>query len=80
VVVVPGLTLVEPLAEFEVNVPGLITMLVAPLVAQVNVLLEPALTLVGLAAKELMAGLPVAFTVRVRDDLVEPAAFVAVSV
>ena len=79
-VVVPGLTLVEPLAEFEVNVPGVITMLVAPLVAHANVLLEPALTLVGLAVKELMAGLPVAFTVRVRDDLVEPAAFVAVSV
>jgi len=54
---------------------------VAPLVAQLNVLLEPALMLAGLAAKELMVGLPdAATTVTVAVEVTDPAAFVAVSV
>jgi hypothetical protein len=56
VVVAVGLTLVEPLANVEVNVPGVMAMLVAPLVAQLSVLLESAFTLVGLAVKEVIAG------------------------
>jgi hypothetical protein len=80
VVVAVGLTLVEPLANVEVNVPGVIAMLVAPLVVQLNVLVDPELMLVGLAVKDLMVGLLAAFTVTVTVDVTEPALFVAVSV
>jgi hypothetical protein len=51
VVVVVGLTLVEPLADVDVNVPGAMAMLVAPVVPQLSVLLEPDMMLVGLALK-----------------------------
>jgi hypothetical protein len=44
------------------------------------VLLEPEVMLVGLAVKELMAGLLGGFTVTVSVDVVEPAALIAVSV
>jgi hypothetical protein len=80
VVVAVGLTLVEPLAAVEVNVPGVIPILVAPLVAQLNVLLAPEVILEGLAVKELIVGFPVVFTVTVSVDVAEPAALVAVSV
>ena len=70
----------EPLADVDVNVPGVMAMLVAPVVAQLSVLLAPAVMLVGLALKELMVGLVAAFTVTVTVAVVEPAAFVAVSV
>ena len=79
-VVAVGLTLVEPLAAVEVNVPGVIPILVAPLVAQLNLLLAPEVILEGLAVKELIVGLPVVFTVTVSVDVAEPAALVAVSV
>ena len=79
-VVAVGLTLVEPLAEVEVNVPGVMAILLAPVVAQLSVLLEPEVILEGLAVKELISGLPPAFTVTVSVDVVEPAALVAVSV
>jgi len=75
-----GLTFVEPLAEVDVNEPGVMAILVAPVVAQLNVLLEPEATLVGLAVKELITGLLAVFTVRVSVDVVEPAELVAVSV
>jgi hypothetical protein len=75
-----GLTLVEPLADVDVNVPGVMAMLVAPFVAQLSMLLEPELMLVGLAAKELIVGLLSAFTVTISIDVVEPEALVAVSV
>ena len=75
-----GLTLVEPLADFDVNVPGVMAILVAPVVAQLSVLLEPELILVGLAVKELITGLLALFTVTVAVDVVEPARLVAVSV
>ena len=52
-----GFTLVEPLAAVEVKVPGVMAIVAAPLVAQLSVLLEPDVMLVGLAAKELMVGL-----------------------
>ena len=51
-----GLTVVEPLAVVEVKAPGAMAMLVTPPAAQVSVLLEPELMLVGLAAKEVMVG------------------------
>jgi hypothetical protein len=80
VVVAVGLTLVEPLAEVEVNVPGVMASLLAPVVTQLSVLLEPEVMREGLAVKELISGLPPAFTVTVSVDVVEPAALVAVSV
>jgi hypothetical protein len=56
-------------------------MLVAPVVVQLSVLLEPELMLVGFAPKELIVGLEdVAVTVTVVVDVVDPVEFVAVSV
>ena len=51
-----GLTLVEPLAEVDVNAPGVMAMLVAPVAAQLSVLLEPELMLAGLAVKDVIVG------------------------
>jgi len=80
VVVAVGFTLVEPLADADVNVPGVIAMLDAPLVDQFSVLLEPEVILAGLAVKELMVGLLAVLTVTVCVAVVEPLALVAVSV
>lgn len=58
--------LVEPLADEEVKVPGVMAMLVAPVAAQLSVLLAPELMVVGLAANEVMVGaepLPAEFEV-----------------
>ena len=81
-VVAVGLTLVEPLADVEVNVPGVMAMPVAPLVAQLSMLLEPDAMLVGLAAKEVMVGLlgALGVTVTVAVEVVELEVLVAVSV
>ena len=78
--VAAGLTLVEPLAELDVKFPGAIAMLVAPVVAQLSVALEPAVMLAGLALKELIDGPACPFTVTVNVDVVDPVAFVAVNV
>jgi hypothetical protein len=51
-----GVTLVVPLAKTDVYPPGLMLMVVAPVVAQARVLLPPALMPAGLAAKEAMVG------------------------
>lgn len=76
-----GLTFVDPLADEEVNVPGVIAMLVAPEVDQLRELLEPELMLVGLDVKELMVGtLPAEVTVTVTCMVTEPAELVAVNV
>lgn len=64
----------------EVNIPGVMARLVAPVVAQLSVLLEPEVMLVGLAANKLITGLLAVFTVMVSVDVVEPAALVAVRV
>ena len=80
VVVAVGLTLVEPLAEVDVKVPGVMATLVAPVVSQLSVLLAPKVILVGLAANELMVGLLGVVTVTVSVAVVEPVAFVAVRV
>jgi hypothetical protein len=53
---------------------------VAPVVAQLSVLLEPEVILAGLAVNEMMAGLLAAVTVTVSVVVVEPAALVAVNV
>jgi hypothetical protein len=73
--------LVDPLAAVELNIPGVIAMLVAPLVAQLNVLLNPALMLAGFAVNELIVGLLCVLpTVTVTVAVLDPTAFVAVSV
>jgi len=56
VVVTVGLTIAEPLAYLDLNLPGVMTTLVAPFVDQLSVLLEPEVIVVGLAAKELIFG------------------------
>ncbi|MGP8252742.1 MAG: hypothetical protein ACLQHF_11960 [Terracidiphilus sp.] len=75
-----GLTVVDPFADVVVNVPGVIAILVAPVVAQLSVLLWPEVMLAGLALNELMAGLLAAFTVTVEVAVTDPAELVAVSV
>jgi len=80
VVVAVGLTLVEPLADAEVKLPGVMAMLDASVVAQLSELLEPEVMLVGLAVKELMVGLLALVTVMVTVDVAVPTALVAVSV
>jgi len=75
-----GLTVVDPLADVEVNVPGEMGMEVAPVVAQLSLLLEPEAMLAGLAVKELMVGLLGVVTVTIAVDVTEPAALVAVNV
>ena len=62
------------------NVPGVMASLLAPVVTQLSVLLEPEVIREGLAVKELISGLLAVFTVTVSVDVVEPAALVAVSV
>lgn len=64
----------------DVNVPGVIAILLAPVVAQLSVLVAPEVILVGLAVKELIVGLPDVFTVMVSVEMAEPAVLVAVSV
>jgi hypothetical protein len=82
VVVEVGLTLVEPLADVEVNDPGVMEMLVAPLVAQFKVLLDPDAIPEGVAVNELIVGLlPVpVVTVTVAVEVTDPAELVAVRV
>lgn len=51
-----GLTLTEPLVDVDVNVPGAIAIVSAPLVAQLSKLLEPEIMLSGPAVNELIVG------------------------
>ena len=51
-----GLMLVEPLADGDVNVPGVMAILVAPVAAQLSVLLAPEFMLVGFAVNEVIVG------------------------
>lgn len=55
-VVAVGLTLVEPLADADVNVPGVMAIVAASVVSQLSVLPEPEFMLVGAAVKEVIAG------------------------
>lgn len=54
--------------------------LVAPVVVQLSVLLDPETIPVGLAVKELIVGLVDGLTVRLSFDVLDPEAFVAVNV
>ena len=63
--------LVEPLADVDVNVPGVMATLVAPAATQLSVLLVPELMLVGLAVKEVIVG-PESFPEGEPDEDVEP--------
>jgi hypothetical protein len=56
VVVTVGLSLVEPLVDVDVNVPGVMAILVAPVVAQFSMLLVPEFMLVGAAVKDVTFG------------------------
>jgi hypothetical protein len=56
VVVDAGLTDTEPLALVDVNVPGVMEILAAPLLIQLSVVLEPGLMLAGLALNDVMVG------------------------
>lgn len=56
-VVAIGRTLVEPLPDVEVNVPGVIAMLAAPVEDQLSVALVPEFMFVGLAENEVMVGM-----------------------
>jgi hypothetical protein len=82
VVVADGDTAVEPVGAAEVNPPGLIAMLVAPLVDQLSVLLAPVLILEGLAVNEVIVGFapPDAVTVTVATLVTVSAPLPAVSV
>lgn len=51
-----GLKLVEPLAIVVVNDPGVMASVVAPVVAQLSILLAPDAMLVGVAVNEAIAG------------------------
>jgi hypothetical protein len=55
-VVAVGLTLVEPVAEVDVKVPGEIEIFDAPVVDQLSVLLEPDFMVAGLALNEVIIG------------------------
>jgi len=79
-VVAVGLTLVEPLANVDEKVPGVMAIALAPVVDQLSVLAAPEEILAGLAVKETMIGLFVDVTVTVTVDVAEPAAFAAVNV
>jgi hypothetical protein len=56
VVVAVGLTMVEPLADDELKLPGEIEIVVAPLVTQLSVAFAPEFMLAGFAAKEVTDG------------------------
>jgi hypothetical protein len=63
----------------DVKLPGVMAILVAPVVAQLSVLLDPEGMLVGLALNEVTVGVPAALIVTVAVDVAEPDELVAVS-
>ena len=68
-----GLTLVEPPAELDVNLPGVMAIVVAPLADHLTVLLAPELMLVGLAENEVIEGFEVLFPDDAVDAPLQPA-------
>lgn len=70
-VVAVGLMLVEPLADVDVNVPGVMAILVAPAAAQLSVLPVPEFMLVGSAVKEVIVGTG-PFPEGELDEVIEP--------
>jgi hypothetical protein len=55
-VVEAGLTLAVPVSDVEVKFSGAMAMLVAPVTAQLSVVLAPEVIVVGLAVKEVTTG------------------------
>ena len=78
--VTDGVTVVAPVADADVKFPGEIEILVAPVVAQLKLLLAPDAMVLGAAKNEPITGFvgAVTATVTVAED--EPVASVAVSV
>ena len=70
-VVAPGLILVEPLTDVDVNVPGVMATLVASAAAQLSVLLAPELILAGSAVKDVIVGTE-PFSGGALDEVVDP--------
>jgi hypothetical protein len=64
----------------EAKVPGVRAIFVAPVVAQLSVLFDPDVMLVGFALNELIVGLLSVVTVIVAVVVVDPEELVAVSV
>ena len=74
VVVAVGLTFIDPLADVDVNALGVMAILVAPLVAQLNVLLFPEAMPAGLAAKDVTVGVDPGLGLDLPAPLVTPLA------
>lgn len=70
-VVAAGLILVEPLTDVDVNVPGVMAILVASVTAQLSVLLVPERMLVGSAVKEVIVGTE-PFPGGALDEVIDP--------
>jgi len=73
VVVAVGLMVVEPVEEVDVNDPGVIAIVVAPVADQLRVLPDPALMLDGLAVKDAMVGMDAFPVGELEDDPPQPA-------
>jgi hypothetical protein len=71
VVVAAGLRTTDPLADVDANVPGVTAMPVAPVVAQVSVVLAPAMMDTGLAENVPIVG--AATCLVIGSGLVQPA-------
>jgi hypothetical protein len=71
VVVAVGLRTTDPVADVDANVPGVMAMPVAPVVAQLRVVVEPLMIDAGLAEKVLIVG--AATCLRVGSFCVQPA-------
>ena len=63
--------LAEPLVDVDVNVPGVMAILVAPVALQLSVLVVPELMVDGLAIKDAIAG-AAPFPDPVPDEIPEP--------
>jgi hypothetical protein len=72
VVVADGLKDVEPVAEVDAKLPGVMVTLVAPEVAQLSVVSVPEVMLAGLAEKDAMVGAGVCVTVPVDAPFPQP--------
>jgi len=72
-----GLTVVEPLADVDVKLPGVMAILVALVVVQARVLLVPVLIVAGVVVNDVILGVA---TVTVAFAVDEPAGLVAVKV
>jgi hypothetical protein len=70
-----GFTVIDPVADVEVKVPGVMAIDAAPVTFQLSELLEPSEMVAGLALNDVISG---AFTVTMILDVTEPAEFVAV--